>query len=255
MILKSITPSVTPMRKNLFRLAFVGLSLVCAPVKSAPSDAQSQVENIVRKSAQSEIKQLAQTQGWGKYDVQLETVIPQEASALAACQKPLVVSPVSKRLLYRLRYEVKCPAAQDWTLTVAVKTAVNVPVLVAAQTLERGQVIAAADVVMRVQDIAPLNGQFFNTPEEVLGQTVKRRISASQVVNVAQLEQPVMVERGQSVLMVARHQGIEASTTGEAMKQGRKGDVIRVRNISSQRTVDAIVVSPGVVQILTVPGK
>ena len=59
-----------------------------------------------------------------------------------------------------------------------------------------------------------------------------------------------MVERGQSVLMVARQNGIEASTSGEAMKQGRKGDVIRVKNISSQRTVDAIVVSPGVVHIL-----
>lgn len=252
MIFKRITLSSPPMRKNFFRLFFVGLSMVCSTAHSASPDAIGQIDKNARKVAQTEISEMAQSQGWGKYNVQLETVIPPEASTLPMCQKTPVATPTtnSKRTLYRLRYDVTCPGAQGWTLTVAVKTAVNLPVVVAMQPLERGRVIDAEDVVLRVQDIAPLNGQFFTATDEAIGQIVKRRISVSQVVTSAQLEQPVMVERGQSVLMVARMNGIEASTTGEAMKQGRKGDVIRVRNISSQRIVDAMVVSPGVVRIL-----
>lgn len=248
MISKQITSSFAPMRKNIFRLFFAGLGLSCSAAHAA--DASLQLDKIARKSAQAEVKAMAQNQGWGKYDLQLETVLPAEASTLPVCKKNPLATPTARRTLYRLRYDVTCPDAQGWTQTVAVKTAVNMPVVVAMQTLERGSIIAAQDVVLRVQDIAPLNGQFFTTSDEVLGQTVKRRISAAQIVNSAQLEQPIMVERGQSVLMVARQNGIEASTTGEAMKQGRKGDVIRVRNVSSQRTVDAIVVSPGVVHIL-----
>lgn len=248
MISKQITFSFTPMRKNLFPLFFAGLSLVCSAANAA--DATHQLDKIARKSAQAEVKEMAQNQGWGKYDLQLETVLPTEASTLPACKKNLLATPAARRTLYRLRYDVTCPDAQGWTQTVAVKTAVNLPIVVALQTLDRGRVIDAQDVVLRVQDIAPLNAQFFTTTEEAIGQTVKRRITSAQIVNSAQLEQPIMVERGQSVLMVARQNGIEASTSGEAMKQGRKGDVIRVKNISSQRTVDAIVVSPGVVHIL-----
>lgn len=253
MIFKQISTLPAPARKKPFRLLFVGLSLLCGYAQSAVPDAISQIDSSAKKAVLTEVKEMAQAQGWTTYDIQSETVLSPEASALAVCAKnPVATStPGSKRTLYRLRYDVTCPGAQGWTITVAVKTAINLPVVIATQTLERGRVVDAQDLVLRVQDIAPLHGQFFTAPEEVTGQTVKRRITASQIVNSAQLDKPVMVERGQSVLMVARQNGIEASTTGEALKQGRKGDVIRVRNISSQRTVDALVTSPGVVQILT----
>lgn len=248
MIFKRITSSPSPMRKYLFRLLFIGLSLVCSASHAA--DATHQLDKIARKSAQAEVKEMAQNKGWGKYDLQLETVLPTEATTLPVCKKNPVATPTARRTLYRLRYDVTCPDAQGWTQTVAVKTVVNLPVVIAMETLERGRVIDTKDVALKVQDIAPLNAQFFTTTDEAIGQTVKRRITSAQIVNSAQLEQPVIVERGQSVLMVARQNGIEASTSGEAMKQGRKGDVIRVKNTSSQRTVDAVVVSPGVVHIL-----
>lgn len=252
MIFNRIERNRPLMRKNIFRLIFVGLSMACVNAQAAV-DTSKQIDTGVRKAAQKEISEIAQHQGFGKYALQLDVVIPPEAASLAPCPKTPAVAPGanSKRTLYRLRYEVTCPGVQDWKLNVAVKTAITLPVITAVNALERGRVIDAQDVVLRPQDIAPLNGQFFTAPQEVIGQIVKRRVSESQIITGSLLEQPVIVERGQSVLMVASHQGIEASTTGEAMKQGRKGEVIRVRNISSQRTVDAIVVAPGEVRILT----
>lgn len=240
------------MRKNHFPLLVIGLSIVSGAAHGAVPSAAAQIEQAASKAAQAEIRTMARGQGWGKYGVQPETVLPPEAAALPQCPKTPVATPTpgSKRMLYRLRYDIICPGEQGWALTVALKTAVNLPVVVAMHTLERGRVIDSQDVVLKVQDIAPLNGLFLTNPQDATGQTVKRRINASQIVTPALLEQPVMVERGQNVLITARLEGIEASTSGEAMKQGRKGEVIRVRNTSSQRIVDAVVVSPGVVRII-----
>ncbi len=41
--------------------------------------------------------------------------------------------------------------------------------------------------------------------------------------------------------MIAEQDGIEARMFGEALKNGRKGELIKVKNISSKRTVTAMV--------------
>jgi flagella basal body P-ring formation protein FlgA len=64
-----------------------------------------------------------------------------------------------------------------------------------------------------------------------------------------------MVERGQQVVMIAQQDGIEARTMGEAMKKGRKGEMIKVKNTSSERVVTAIVDGMGVVRMVYAPGK
>jgi len=49
------------------------------------------------------------------------------------------------------------------------------------------------------------------------------------------------------VKIVASHDGIEASTNGEALADGQPGEVIRVRNVRSGKVIDAKVVEEGVV--------
>ena len=65
---------------------------------------------------------------------------------------------------------------------------------------------------------------------------------------MSQLDSPVMVERGQRVLMIADQDGVEARTMGIASKKGRKGEMIKVKNESSEREVTAIVSEMGVVR-------
>lgn len=58
---------------------------------------------------------------------------------------------------------------------------------------------------------------------------MKRRVRDRQPITLNQLESPLLVERGQRVLMVAEQNGVEARTMGEAMKKGRKGEIIKVK--------------------------
>ena len=47
--------------------------------------------------------------------------------------------------------------------------------------------------------------------------------------------------------MQAQHGAIQANTEGEALADGRKGDVIRVKNVASGKVIDAQVTGIGVV--------
>lgn len=253
MILNRFFSDFSAMRKGLF-LSTLAMSagFFSATVSAGPGVAASQqISASASRAAEAEIRDTAARQGWEELHVEVEPVMPPEASTLPACAKGLRTQPTggNRRSLSRLRYDISCPAAPVWTLTVMVKATVNVPVVTSAQGLERGRIIGEGDITLSEQNVAQIADRFFTQPQEVIGQTVKRRLNAGQTITAAALDQPVLVARGQQVMLMIQHQGIEASTMGEALKQGRKGEMIRVRNLSSQRVVDGIVESAGVVRV------
>jgi flagella basal body P-ring formation protein FlgA len=58
----------------------------------------------------------------------------------------------------------------------------------------------------------------------------------------------VLVRRNQGVLMRIEGAGFTVSGVGEAMEDGRAGDVIKVRNVDSRRVVSARVAGDGAVE-------
>lgn len=74
-----------------------------------------------------------------------------------------------------------------------------------------------------------------------------RRLRPNQVLTPVLVEGAAAVRRGDVVKIVAVAEGIEASTKGEALADGQPGDVIRVRNLSSDKTIHAKVIERGVV--------
>ncbi|VEB41976.1 flagellar basal body P-ring biosynthesis protein FlgA [Chromobacterium violaceum] len=53
------------------------------------------------------------------------------------------------------------------------------------------------------------------------------------------------MKRGDAVSIVARQDGIEVTSAGEALANGRQGEVIRVRNTSSNKIINARVSAQG----------
>lgn len=255
MISKTFCYFLCAMRKGSFLLSAAAGMMLFSPLSAAAPNAAQQIDAAVTRAALSEITDMAANHGWEKRRIKTESVLPPEASTLAPCAAPLLTPPGggNKRLLMRLRYEVSCPDSHGWSLTVAVKASVMVPLVTSAQMLERGRVIGPADVVVSEQNVALIQDQVYTAPQQVVGQTVKRRINAGQPLTASLLDRPVLIERGQMVTLIINSQGIQASTAGEALKQGRQGEMIRVRNSSSQRIVDGQVESAGVVRILGAP--
>ncbi|MNJ67616.1 flagellar basal body P-ring biosynthesis protein FlgA [compost metagenome] len=119
--------------------------------------------------------------------------------------------------------------------------------LVARHTLERDQTLGADDVHTRRQSASKHRQGFYGRVADIEGLSAKRRIRTGQVLTPQLLGAPLLVRRGQRVTIVATHDGIEASTLGEALSNGSAGDVIRVRNQSSEKVIETQVTGEGVV--------
>lgn len=116
---------------------------------------------------------------------------------------------------------------------------VFMPVVAATRYIRKGEVIAEEDLVQRVMPISRLKGRYLDDPGKAAGKAARRTIRAGQVVSADLLREPVVMKRGQKVMILAASDCLVVKVPGEALENGGLGDAVRVRNIMSRRTVIA----------------
>lgn len=223
------------------------LSLSLVPAAQAAPTATQQIEAAAQTYLEAMIKREAARNGWRDLTFTLNLSPLSDSSTLPACQQPLEITQTSGRPtpLDRLRLELRCADQPGWTQVVSTRQDLFLPVLATASNVERGQPIEQGHLKRERINISRAQRGFMTDEDEVLGLSARRRLRADQVLNPSLLIEAAPVRRGQPVRILARQHGIEASTQGEALADGNKGEVIRVRNISSNKVIQAQVVGPG----------
>ena len=122
------------------------------------------------------------------------------------------------------------------------------PVATAAVNLRRGSIITPDQVEMIRQDISKLDGPYFSR-NKVVGLQAKRTIRAGKPLDAMNVAPPPVIKRGEPVEIVASRGALRISTKGIATMDGRPGDFIRVKNISSSKLVYCRVDAPGLVSV------
>lgn len=163
--------------------------------------------------------------------------------------------------------------ASDWELDLNVdltKTNAMIPIYSSSQPEKKGWVVAQ---IKRYQQVPVLNQSvkmsdvftrdmfvfekrlLFNPRETVQkieaveGMQASRFINAGQILTYADLKKEVVVKRGQIVKVLAGSKVIEVSMSGQVEETGAIGDIVKVRNVDSQKLFAAKVVDRGVVRI------
>ncbi|WP_271411280.1 flagellar basal body P-ring formation chaperone FlgA [Pseudomonas sp. Q1-7] len=223
--------------------------LACVGFAQAADDARRQVEQAVAAYQDASLQQEAQRQGWTGMRHSLDNQLLGSAASLSPCPAtPVVRAPVGGDPLTRQRLQVSCPPGQPgWPVTVLSTPRLALPMLVATGVIARGQALSATQLALQTQELGKARQGFYQDPAEVAGMTAKRRIRANQLLTPALLAGALLVRRSQKVTIQASHEGIVAATQGEALADGRNGDVIRVKNTGSQKHIDAKVIGNGVV--------
>lgn len=128
---------------------------------------------------------------------------------------------------------------------------VALPVL--AATLNRGDVISAHDVtVMQVRADRVGDGAVTD-PYALVGKQARRQIKEGEPVRANQLQTPVVVSRGDEVVIFYALKSMNLTAKGKALDAGGQGDVIRILNTKSNRTLLAKVVQPHQVVVDVIP--
>lgn len=239
-------------------IAEILLALCCAlpvhaDVHPVQHSAREQINAQVLGAATHEIEALAQKQHWHDYRYTFNVYIPSTVSTQALCASTPQVSTTSSQemALTRMNFVVSCPGSAGWQVNVAVRPDVSVPVVMPKSLIARDTVLTVDDLVLKKFNISGQREGLMMNMEEAIGLTSKRALRPGKPLTRNELVQPVLVKRDQPVMIVSHMAGITASMPGVAMKNGRKGEVIKIRNDSSQRIINATVDDTGVVTTLT----
>ncbi|QOY95571.1 flagellar basal body P-ring formation protein FlgA [Massilia sp. UMI-21] len=229
-----------------FRTATIGMltCLLCATVDAAQS-----ISLTIEQAARGQIDKQLLSSGLSEPQVELSVL---SARPAPPCSAPVEVDAVDTRRFARMRFVARCPVAPGWRHDFVVRARVSAQVAVSAMPIKAGEVLTDEQVTLERRDVT-LIGDAIGAPEAAVGQASRRSLRAGEVLRANQLAAPLVVKRGDQVLMVARHEGIEVSMAGEALDAGAEGAVVRVRNAASGQVLRMRVTGAGSVEPLDMP--
>jgi flagella basal body P-ring formation protein FlgA len=203
----------------------------------------------IQQIARDELEKVAAASGLSEPEFDLTVVSSRPAPA---CSVAPAIETADTRQPARMRFVARCPDGSGWRQEFIVRARVSAMVAVASAPLSANTVLGASDVALERRDITNIADPV-GVLANVVGQSSRRSLRAGDVLRASSLAAPVVVKRGDGVVMVARQDGIEVSMAGEALDAGARGAVVRVKNSASGQVVRMRVVGAGAVQPLDLP--
>ncbi len=170
---------------------------------------------------------------------------------LAQCSKPLegFESPNSKSK-GNTTVGIRCNGEQNWKMYIPVSIAVNTPIATLKRAVTRNSVIKRSDVIMKETDVSNMHQGYFTKIDQVVGKHTKTSLRNGTELTPRHLKNPLAVNKGSSVLIVADLGGIQVRMKGKALKSGSIGDWITVENSSSNRKIEGRILQDGIVAVM-----
>ncbi|CCQ09777.1 Flagellar basal-body P-ring formation protein FlgA [Pseudoalteromonas luteoviolacea B = ATCC 29581] len=153
------------------------------------------------------------------------------------CNSPLELSTPSEPPFNRqVTVQLKCLDTLSWTQYVHVRIEELHPMVVALSPIARGAVISAQDIQVQFRAKYFVRATYFEQTDDVVGSRSKRTISAGMPITSKQI---CMVCKGDKVTISANQSNLSIRTSGLALEDGNFGELIRVENTSSGKTLRA----------------
>lgn len=227
-----------PLRKRHLFLTAISLGLVSNNLWSKTSIEQ-QLEQHVTTELNSYLRQLEVK----ALQQEITINLPGAVSKMPACAELQINRrPQQAPPLGRLSYQLICTdAEQSWQGRAVVQTKIWLNLVVANRTLERDEVLEPSMLRLAKTEVSQVrHGLEFN-PQALVGLSVRRRITAGQIVGRHLLSQHFLINSGAIVTIMVNLDGFSASTQGTAMENGQLGQSIKVQNNSSGVIIEAVV--------------
>lgn len=139
------------------------------------------------------------------------------------------------------------PTAQA-TITGHAQSVVDVPV--PTRRMRSGDVIGPDDLVWIEVPSQRIRTDIALAEDELLGMSPRRTLPPDRPVRLSDIREPVVISRGATVQMRYVAGALNITALGRALQDGADGDVIRVVNLDSSRTIEAVVDGPDRVTVL-----
>jgi len=226
-----------------FMLTFATLM----PVTSATAMERQPLEDI-KSSVMEFIDNTMEANTGAEVKIKVGTIDPR--LNLRLCSSPL--EPFNRRtgnLSGNVTVGVRCSAPKPWTLYVPVEISVFEQVIASAHPLTRGQLIVPQALKVIKLRTSHQHIAYYKNPKNVIGMVASRNIGAGKIITPRLIQAPTVVKRGENVTLLAKTPHLTVRMKGKAMEDGAKGELIKVRNISSNRVIEGTVEKTGIVKV------
>jgi flagellar basal body P-ring formation protein FlgA len=165
---------------------------------------------------------------------------------LPACAAPEVSLPALNAAI--MTAKVNCPAP-SWTIYVPVRLHAWIDAVVAAVNLSPDTKLDGSYLTRGRVDMFANHGALVTDMKQAEGKVLRVGLLVGSPVLSPFLESPLVVRRGQKVLLTLTASTMTIKTPALALEDGRIGDSIEVENPESQKTLRATVLSDGDVEV------
>jgi flagella basal body P-ring formation protein FlgA len=233
-------------------IAFCKATLAASSLMLFSAFAQAAAPSIpmqIEQAARAELERQMAASGLTEPQFDIAVVA---ARAAPPCSQQVAIEPLDTRSPQRMRFVARCPDTPGWRYEYVVRARVSAMVAIAAAPVAANEALTDAQVTIERRDISNIADPI-SSPDEAVGQMSRRMLRPGDILRSGQLSAPILVKRGDAVLMIARRDGIEVSTAGEALDAGARGAMVRVRNAGSGQVVRMRVAGPGTVEPIDSP--
>jgi flagella basal body P-ring formation protein FlgA len=224
---------------------FVALAALClaGPRPLAAGDVETPA--AIRTAIQSTIgPRLAAIK---EANVELEVGAVDPRLQLPFCPAINVTLPPTNAAAMTAKVECDAPV---WTIYVPVRLHAWVEAVVAAANLAPNTRLTADYLSRgRVDMFSSSNGGLMTDPAQAEGKILRVGLFAGAPILSPFLEYPVVVHRGQKIMLTLTASTMIIKATAIALEDGRVGETISVQNPDSQKTMHATVAKDGSVEM------
>ena len=135
------------------------------------------------------------------------------------------------------------------TIEATTDVAAYVDVLTPVRLIKADEEIETGDVVTTRIALSDLRSPYVTDPQEVVGKAASRPLPPQVPIRSTSLRRPLIVRKGDRVMIEARMGGLSIQTAGVTKGNGELGQTVTVSNTDSGKEVRAKVVGPGVVRV------
>jgi flagellar basal body P-ring formation protein FlgA len=140
------------------------------------------------------------------------------------------------------------PQAQRFQVNGQLFSTVEVPV--PTRALRPGDLIRKDDIEWQHVRAGDVRTNLVTEAAQIVGQEARRPLRAGSPIRISDLREPVTIKKGETVTMMYRTPVMLLTASGRASQSGARGDIIRVVNIQTDKTIDARILGPDRVEVI-----
>jgi flagella basal body P-ring formation protein FlgA len=185
---------------------------------------------------------IRKTSRWDESEIEIRSIGNGKGIELPPDGAELRISPVNalwgpKSIMIPVEIARQGKTLRSFWITAEI--AIRAEVLVAAQKITPGKIVTPDDFLKKTIPIPDLHAMYARNSEEVVGKTAGRTISPGDPLLCEFFTSPLLVKSGETVQLRLERDGIVVISQGRAEQDGKRDQIIRVRNVDFLSVVKA----------------